>query len=129
MAAPDRTRAAFLHCHALPRKSLHVLTNLFLLCVPQAGALLERAGHLQVTSSVLDNASESPCLLALLPRELTTGQDLLSPLQLWLRVQRGVGLYVGAVHRVGMYSCIVAPRSGGMTQVDVPSRLSVCGTV
>ena len=81
-----------------------MLTNLFLRCVPQAGTPIERAGHLQVGMALLGNAFELPCPLALLPCELAAGQDLLRPLQLWLLLQRGVGLYVGAIHRVGMYS-------------------------
>ena len=81
-----------------------MLTNLFLRCVPQAGTPIERAGHLQVSMALLGNAFELPCPLAMLPCELAAGQDLLRLLQLWLRLQCGVGLYVGVVHRLGMYS-------------------------
>ena len=81
-----------------------MLTNLFLRCVPQAGTPIERAGHLQVSMALLGDAFELPCPLALLPCELAAGQDLLRLLQLWLRLQCGVGLYVGVVHRLGMYS-------------------------
>ena len=81
-----------------------MLTNLFLRCVPQAGTPIERAGHLQVSMALLGNAFELPCPLAMLPCELAPGQDLLRLLQLWLRLRCGVGLYVGVVHRVGMYS-------------------------
>ena len=97
-----------------------MLTNLFLRCVPQAGTPIERAGHLQVSMALLGNAFELPCPLAMLPCELAAGQDLLRLLQLWRRLQCGVGLCTWVSCTV--WACTVAPRSGGVSRVGVRSR-------